>query len=61
MTRPLKVSGVREVSSLRRRVRRLLSLGRILPADADFIVVRCDEIEARIAGMYELNEYGNEE
>jgi hypothetical protein len=61
MTRPLKVVGVREVATLRRRVRRLLALARIFPEDAEYIVRRLDEVEARIVRMTELNEYGREE
>lgn len=61
MTRPLKDVGIREVATLRRRTRRLLALGRVLPADADYIVVRLDEIEARIVQMHETNEFGEEE
>jgi hypothetical protein len=61
MTRPLKDVGVREVAALRRRTRRLLAMGRILPLDAEFIVRRLDEIEARIVQMHETNEFGEEE
>lgn len=59
--RSLKSAGLKEVDSLRKRARRLLALGRIMPTDANYIVTRCDEIEARIATMYETNEYGKEE
>jgi hypothetical protein len=59
--RPLKDAGMAEVESLRRRTRRLLGLGRVLPGDADFIVLRLNEIEARIVSMHETNEYGKEE
>ena len=59
--RSLKDAGVEEVARLRRRARRLLAMERILPVDADFIVTRCDEIEARIVNMHELDEYGKEQ
>ncbi len=58
--RPLKSAGVGEVRALRSRTRRLLALGRVLPADAAYIVERCDEIEARIVSMHEEDEYGKE-
>jgi hypothetical protein len=59
--RPLKDAGVAECDRLRRRTRRALALGRIYPEDAAYITLRLDEIEARIAAMYEQNEYGEEE
>lgn len=59
--RSLKDVGVAEVAALRRRTRRLLALGRVLPVDATYIVRRLDEIEARIVQMQEFNEYGEEE
>lgn len=59
--RSLKSTGLREVAQLRRRARRALALGRIMPTDANYIVVRLDEIEARIVEMHETNEYGKEE
>ena len=59
--RSLKSAGLREVSTLRQRARRLLALGRIFPTDANYIVTRLDEIEARIIQMHETNEYGKEE
>lgn len=58
--RSLKDVGVEEVRRLRRRTRRLLSLERVLPADAEFIVQRLDEVEARIVQMIETNERGEE-
>lgn len=36
-------------------------MGRVLPADAAYIVERLDEVEARIVSMHETNEYGKEE
>lgn len=59
--RTLKDAGVKDVDRLRRRTRRLLGMGRVLPADAAYIVDRLDEIEARIVSMHETNEYGKEE
>lgn len=59
--RPLKDAGVAEVSALRRRVRRLLALDRVFPADAAYIVQRLDEIEARIVSMTETDEWGREQ
>jgi hypothetical protein len=61
MARPLKDAGLREVAALRRRARRQLTLARVLPEDAAYIIVRCDEIEARIVSMQEFNEDGKEE
>lgn len=58
--RALKDVGVAEVSALRRRVRRLLALERVFPADAEYIVDRLDQIEARIVQMTETDEYGKE-
>lgn len=59
--RSLKDAGRAEVESLRRRTRRLLAMGRVLPADAAYIVRRLDEVDARIVSMQEFNEYGEEE
>lgn len=59
--RSLKSRGVEDVSLLRRRVRRLLALGRIYPADADYITKRLNEVEAKIVSMHETDEYGKEE
>lgn len=59
--RPLKDVGVSEVAALRRRVRRLLAMGRVFPADANYIVSRLDEIEARIVSMTETDENGKEQ
>lgn len=58
--RPLKDAGLEEVRVLRRRTRRLLAMGRVLPADADYIVTRLNEVEARIVSMHEMNEFGSE-
>lgn len=58
--RPLKDAGLAEVGALRRRTRRQLALGRVLPADAEYIVRRLDEVEARIVSMQEFDEYGEE-
>lgn len=59
--RPLKDVGMSEVGRLRNRTRRQLALERITPADAEYIVKRLDEVEARIVSMREVNEYGEEE
>ena len=59
--RSLKDAGIAEVNGLRRRTRRLLAMGRIMPSDADYIVARLDQIEARIVSMIELDEFGKEE
>lgn len=58
--RSLKSAGLVEVDRLRRRTRRLVALGRVLPHDAGYIVVRLDEIEARIVSMHEEDEFGKE-
>lgn len=57
---PLKIVGLREVTRLRRRTRRLLGMERILPADAEYLVKRLDEMEARIVTMHEVDEFGKE-
>lgn len=59
--RSLKDAGVHEVVTLRRRVRRLLAMERIFPADAAYLTDRLDEVEARITSMQEFNEWGKEE
>lgn len=59
--RSLKSAGVDEVARLRRRTRRLLAMGRVLPDDAAYIVERLDEVDARIVSMIEYNEDGKEE
>ncbi len=61
MARPLKDAGMREVGSLRRRVRRQLALGRVLPQDAAYLIDLLDKVEARIVQMQEFNEFGQEE
>lgn len=61
MARSLKTRGLAELDSLRRRARRQHSLGRIDLQDLDFLMVRIQEIEARIVTMRELNEQGEEE
>lgn len=59
--RTLKTNGLAEADRLLRRVRSALALGRIYPADAEYVETRLDEIKARIVGMHELNEIGEEE
>jgi hypothetical protein len=50
-----------EANALLKRVRRLLALERITPADAAYLEDRLDEIRARIVSMREMNERGEEE
>lgn len=61
MARSLKVRGVEEIDSIRRRARRQHSLGRISKPDADWLVRQLNKIESRIVSMRETNEYGEEE
>lgn len=61
MARSLKVRGMEELDSMRRRVRRQHALGRISRPDADWLVRRINQIESRIVSMRETNEYGEEE
>ena len=61
MAKTLKSLGLLELDSLRRRARRQQGLGRIGTADAEYIVTRLNEIEARIISMTEENEDGMEE
>ena len=61
MARTLKTKGLQELNALRNRARRQQGLGRIGAADAEFIVKRLDEIEARVISMRENNENGLEE
>lgn len=58
--RPMKTQGLVSVQELKQRARRLRALGRISGVDQDYIVVRLDEIEARIISMSETNEKGDE-
>jgi hypothetical protein len=59
--RTLKTRGLEEVHALRKRNRRQFALRRISKADYEYIDIRLDEVEARIVGMRELNEHGEEE
>ena len=61
MARTLKTKGLEELQALRTRARRQQGLGRIGAADAEFIVSRLNEVEARIVSMREKNENGLEE
>ena len=61
MAKTLKSLGLEELWSLRRRARRQLGLGRIGAKDAEYIVSRLNEVEARIISMTEENENGMEE
>lgn len=56
MVRPLKVNGLSELHSLRRRVRRQFSLERISRTDAVYLEQRIDEMEIRIKEMNEEDE-----
>lgn len=56
--RPVKDAAIKETVALRKRIRRSLALERIGRSDADYIVQRLDEIEARIIVM---PTYGEEE
>lgn len=53
MAAPLKTVGLRELEALRRRTKRQAAMERVAPADATYILVRLDEIEARIINMRE--------
>lgn len=55
----MKVNGLQEVQSARKRCQRLAAMGRIGEADERFIVSRLKEVEARIVEMNE--ETGEEE
>lgn len=61
MARTLKTKGLEELDALRRRARRQQGLGRIGSKDAEYIVTRLNEVEARIISMTEENENGMEE
>lgn len=58
--RPMKDVGLREAQQLRKRTRRLWSLGRIGRPDFEYIDKRLDEVEARIVSMSETDEFGKE-
>lgn len=58
--RPMKDAGLREVQQLRKRNRRLWSLGRIQRPDYEYIDKRMDEVEAKIVSMSETDEFGKE-
>lgn len=53
MVAKLKDKGIYEVQVLRRRTMALAGMKRISKADADYIVERLDQIEARIIRMDE--------
>jgi len=53
MALPLKTAGLKELEALRARTRRQLALDRIHPEDADYILTRLSEIEARVIRMNE--------
>lgn len=56
----MKDAGLREARQLRKRVRRLWSLGRIQRPDFEYIDKRLDEVEARVVSMSETDEFGKE-
>lgn len=60
MVARLKDKGLVEIATLRRRTLNLAGLKRISQADADYIVARLNEIDARIASMREKSPRGNE-
>lgn len=51
----IKEAGTEEIRALRSRTSRSLAMGRISREDHDFIVEKCDEIEARIQQMREID------
>lgn len=58
--RPMKDAGLKEVRSIRARVRKLWGMERVSRPDFEFIDKRMDEVEARIVSMTETDEYGKE-
>lgn len=60
MAKGLKTLGLEETRALRRRVIRQQALGRIYPADADYITTRLDEISAHIIRMPEKDDEADE-
>ena len=53
MAGSLKTLGVKELSSLRKRVLRQHQLGRISRGDKDNLIAKCDDLEAYIIKMPE--------
>lgn len=60
MVRPLKVTGLDELRSLRTRAARQLALSRISRSDHDTVVDAVERVEAVIASIKERDEQGNE-
>jgi hypothetical protein len=56
----MKVAGAREIGMALSRIRRLRALGRVGGVDEKFIADRLEEIQARIVGMSEVDESGEE-
>jgi hypothetical protein len=56
----MKSAGMGEVRKLRQRVIRLRAMERVSEEDCKYITRRCDEIEARIASMFEDDPSGRE-
>jgi hypothetical protein len=56
----MKDAGLKEVRSIRARVRKLWGMERVSRPDFEFIDKRMDEVEARIVSMTETDEYGKE-
>jgi hypothetical protein len=54
----LKENGLAEIRQVRKRVIRSFALARIGKTDHDFLLQRCNEMEARIVAM---PEYGEED
>lgn len=61
MARTLKTRGLEELRTLRRRVERQYALERIGRYDKEYLVEHLNRVEARIIGMTERNENGEEE
>lgn len=53
MAKSLKINGMNELVALRNRVKRQYGYGRITKADADYLVTRLNEVEAKIVNMQE--------
>lgn len=53
MAKSLKINGIQEIRAVKSRATRQRALGRITETDCDYIVSRCNEIEAKIVEMHE--------
>jgi hypothetical protein len=58
--KPVKERGMGELRAFASRVRRVRALDRIGEADAQYILTRVSEIEARVVAMTETDESGEE-